>query len=329
MPATKNIQGIVSVAPMMDWTDRHERFFLRLISKHTLLYTEMLTTAAILHGNKNNLLDFNAEEHPIAIQLGGSDPAALAACSKISEEWGYNQINLNVGCPSDRVQAGRFGACLMAEPRLVAECIGAMLDVTELPVTVKCRIGIDEMDSYSEFAQFIGIIALTGCEVFIIHARKAWLNGLSPKQNRDIPPLRYDYVYRLKRDYPELHIVLNGGVSSLSEVSEHLNHVDGVMLGRSVYHNPFILKDIDRQFYHDNQDQRLNLSRKQILEQYYPYIEKELVGGVPLGSISRHIIGLFHGCAGARSWRRYISENSHKPGAGVEVLQIAAGFVQE
>lgn len=329
MPATKNIQGIVSVAPMMDWTDRHERFFLRLISKHTLLYTEMLTTAAILHGNKNSLLDFNAEEHPIAIQLGGSDPAALAACSKISEEWGYNQINLNVGCPSDRVQAGRFGACLMAEPRLVAECIGAMQDVTRLPVTVKCRIGIDEMDSYSEFAQFIGIIALTGCEVFIIHARKAWLNGLSPKQNRDIPPLRYDYVYRLKRDYPELHIVLNGGVSSLSEVSEHLNHVDGVMLGRSVYYNPFILKDIDYQFYHDNQDQRLNLSRKQILEQYYPYIEKELVGGVPLSSISRHIIGLFHGCAGARSWRRYISENAHKPGAGVEVLQIAAGFVQE
>ncbi len=329
MSATKNIQRIVSVAPMMDWTDRHERFFLRLISKHTLLYTEMLTTAAILHGNKNRLLDFSAEEHPIAIQLGGSDPAALAACSRISEEWGYNEINLNVGCPSDRVQSGRFGACLMAEPRLVAECIRAMQDVTPLPVTVKCRIGIDAMDSYSEFAHFIETLALTGCEVFIIHARKAWLTGLSPKKNRDIPPLRYDYVYRLKQDYPELSIVLNGGISSLAAVREHLNYVDGVMLGRSVYHNPFILNEIDREFYQDTQDAISHLSRKQILEQYYPYVEKQLASGVPLNSISRHIMGFFHGCVGARSWRRYISENAHKQGAGVEVLQVAAGLVQE
>lgn len=326
MEVENTIKRAVSVAPMLDCTDRHERYFLRLISKRVLLYSEMITTAALLHGNKKRLLDFNKEEHPIAIQLGGSDPEALANCTKISTEWGYDEINLNVGCPSDRVQSGRFGACLMAESQLVTECISAMCSATHLPVTVKCRIGIDEIDSYSEFSDFINTVANSGCNVFIVHARKAWLQGLSPKENRNIPPLRYDYVYQLKREYPDLHIILNGGVTSIDEVSEHLKHVDGVMLGRSVYHNPFILKEIDHLIYDDSSQA---LSRKQVLEQFYPYVEQVLSEGIRLASISRHIIGLFHGCVGARSWRRYLSENAYKMNAGIEVLRKAAEHVDD
>jgi tRNA-dihydrouridine synthase A len=308
---------------MLEWSDRHFRYFLRLISRHVLLYTEMVTTAAILRGDRARLLKFHPLENPLAIQLGGSDPAALAECATIAEDLGFAEVNLNVGCPSDRVQNGRFGACLMAEPELVAECMAAMKAATALPVTVKTRIGIDDRDSYEELAHFVGTVADSGCRTFIIHARKAWLKGLSPKENREIPPLRYDVARRLKQDFPVLDIVLNGGVASLDEAASHLQDFDGVMIGRAVYHNPYLLADADRFLFGD--DHPLP-SRHQVLDAFIPYVEEELAQGTRLQAIARHILGLFHGAPGGRLWRRHLSEDAAKPGADVSVLLAAAGF---
>lgn len=312
------------VAPMMDWTDRHCRFFHRLISKQALLYTEMVTTGALIHGDRDRLLQYDASEHPVALQLGGSDPVDLAVCAKMAEDFGYDEVNLNVGCPSDRVQNGRFGACLMAEPELVAECVAAMRKAVSIPVTVKSRIGIDERDSYEELAHFIGAVAAAGCEIFIVHARKAWLKGLSPKQNREVPPLRYDVVCRLKQDFPGLTIVLNGGILTLEQAEDLLRQgVDGVMVGREAYHNPYLLADVDRRLYGATS---AAATRAEVVEQLLPYIERQLAEGVRLHSITRHILGLFHGEHGARSWRRHLSEHAVKYGAGLEVVREALKF---
>jgi tRNA-dihydrouridine synthase A len=317
---------LVSVAPMMDWTDRHCRYFLRLISGHTLLYTEMITTAAILHGDHDRLLSFNSSEHPVALQLGGSNPQALATCASIGEDFGYDEINLNVGCPSNRVQSGRFGACLMAEPELVAECISSMNQLVQIPVTVKSRIGIDDLDTYEDLYRFIHTVADAGCTTFIIHARKAWLQGLSPKENREIPPLCYDRVYQVKRDFPHLNIIINGGIKSTNEIQQHLTQVDGVMIGREAYHNPYLLAEVDTTFYGDTHAQA---GRKEIIEKLLPYISQQIEHGVSLNSITRHLLGLFHGAPGARAWRRYISEHAHLPGAGIEVIQQASNLISD
>ncbi len=312
------------VAPMLDWTDRHCRYFLRLISNHSWLYTEMITTGAILHGDRARLLDFYTGEQPVALQLGGSDPEELARCARIGEEWGYAEINLNVGCPSDRVQSGRFGACLMAEPALVAEGVAAMRAAVTIPVTVKSRIGIDHQEHYEEFAAFVEPVAAAGCQTFIVHARKAWLKGLSPKENRDIPPLQYDWVYRLKQEHPELEVLINGGIRSLAEAESHLCHVDGVMLGREVYHNPYLLADVDRRFYGDD---HAVPDRAAIVEAMLPYIEQQLEQGRYLKNITRHMLGLFQGVPGAKAWRRYLSEHAHLPGADVAVVEEALAKV--
>lgn len=308
------------VAPMLDWTDRHCRYFLRLISRHSWLYTEMITTAAILHGDRERLLGFHAAEAPVALQLGGSEPEELARCARLGEERGYAELNLNVGCPSDRVQSGRFGACLMAAPALVAEGVAAMTAAVSIPVTVKCRIGIDAQEDYATFASFIDTVALAGCRTFIIHARKAWLQGLSPKDNREIPPLRYDWVYRLKRERPGLEIILNGGIRSLEEAQGHLVEVDGVMLGREAYHNPWLLAEVDRTLYGDV---RPLADRQAIARAMLPYIEDQLARGVYLKHITRHMLGLFQGQPGARAWRRHLSENAHRPGADLRVMEDA------
>jgi len=313
-----------SVAPMLDWTDRHCRFFLRLISKQALLYTEMVTTGALLHGDRQRFLQFDPSEHPLALQLGGSDPAGLAACAKMAEDFGYDEVNLNVGCPSDRVQNGSFGACLMAEPELVAECVAAMRQAVSIPVTVKSRIGIDDRDSYEELIQFIGTVAEAGCDTFIVHARKAWLKGLSPKQNREVPPLRYDVVYQLKRDFPALQIVLNGGITTLDQAEDVLgNGVDGVMVGREAYHNPYILAEVDRRLFGASTEV---ITRAEIIEKLLPYIEQQRAEGVRLHSITRHILGLFHGEPGARSWRRHLSEHAVKYDADASVVREALKF---
>ena len=310
----------LSVAPMLDWTDRHCRYFHRLLSQQTLLYTEMITTGAILHG-KGDFLEYNEQEHPLALQLGGSNPVDLAACAKLAGERGYDEINLNVGCPSDRVQNGRFGACLMGEPELVAECVSAMKQVTDIPITVKTRIGIDDQDSYEFLTQFVSTVSEKGgCEQFTIHARKAWLSGLSPKENREIPPLDYDRAYQIKKDFSDLVIAVNGGVTTLEQTKEHLQHLDGVMIGREAYHSPFILAEVDQQIF--GLDTPIK-KRSQVVEEMYPYIERELSKGASLGHISRHMLGLFQSMPGARQWRRYISENAHKKGAGIEVVQTA------
>lgn len=315
-----------SVAPMLDWTDRHCRYFHRLLTKNTLLYTEMVTTGAIIYG-KGDYLAFSEEEQPVALQLGGSDPAALAQCAKLAEERGYDEINLNVGCPSDRVQNGRFGACLMADAQLVADCIKAMKDVVSIPVTVKTRIGIDEQDSYEFLCEFIDTVATKGnCEMFIIHARKAWLSGLSPKENREIPPLDYPRVYQLKRDFPHLTMAINGGVKTLEEAKEHLRHLDGVMVGREAYQNPSILTAVDNQLF----DEQLPVvNAVDAVRQMYPYIEKELSQGAYLGHMTRHMLGIFQGIPGARQWRRYLSENAHKKGADLTVVEQALSFVTQ
>jgi tRNA-dihydrouridine synthase A len=312
------------VAPMMDWTDRHDRFFLRLISRHAVLYTEMVTTGALLHGDAARFLAFDPAEHPLALQLGGSDAGELATCARMAEAAGYDEVNLNVGCPSDRVQSGRFGACLMAEPALVADCVEAMRSAVSLPVTVKTRIGIDEHDSYEALGAFVSSVAHAGCRTFIVHARKAWLQGLSPKQNREIPPLRYEVVYRLKRDFPALEIVLNGGVKDLGAGLAHLAHVDGVMMGREAYHNPYLLAEVDRLYYGDPHPVP---ARQAVLEALIPYVESQLAAGVALSHMARHILGLFQGQPGARAWRRHLSEHAHRPGAGIEVLRQAAAVV--
>lgn len=311
----------ISIAPMMDWTDRHDRYFLRLISSRALLYTEMVTTGAIIHGDTDRFLRFDPAEQPLALQLGGSEPDALARCSEIAESYGYQEINLNVGCPSDRVQNGRFGACLMGEPETVAACMTAMQRATSLPVTVKTRIGIDELDSYDYFKSFIERVAETGVSTFIIHARKAWLTGLSPKENRTIPPLHYDRVYRLKEEMPELEIIINGGISTHEEIDAHLEKVDGVMIGREAYQNPYFLAEIDRRYYGVEDD---SPERREVIDQMLPYVKREMAAGVPLNSITRHMLGLFQGRPGARAWRRHLSENAHKKGADINILTEAA-----
>ena len=316
----------LSIAPMLDWTDRYCRYFLRLISRHTLLYTEMVTTGAILHGDRARFLDFDASEHPVALQLGGSEPDDLASCAKLGQEWGYDEINLNVGCPSDKVQSGSFGACLMLTPALVADCVKAMRDAVDIEVTVKHRIGVDEQDSYQALCDFVGRVSEAGCETFIVHARKAWLQGLSPKENREIPPLSYETVHQLKRDFPALQFVINGGITSLDQAAEQLQSVDGVMIGREAYHNPWILAEADRRFYADASNP---LDRHQVVERLRPFVEQELAKGIPLNRITRHILGLFHGCPGARRYRRVLSEGAHLPGAGAGLIQEAAAAVEQ
>lgn len=315
-----------SVAPMLDWTDRHCRYFHRLITRHALLYTEMVTTGALIHGDNHRFLRYNEAEHPVAFQLGGSNPRELAHSAKMVEDYGYDEVNLNVGCPSDRVQNGRFGACLMAEPELVAECVAAMRQAVSIPVTVKSRIGIDDRDSYEELVHFIATIADAGCETFIIHARKAWLSGLSPKENRDIPPLCYDVVYRIKQDFPHLQIVLNGGVTTLDQAEEILPHVDGVMVGREAYHNPYMLAEVDRRIFGASCEPR---SRAEIMDLMIAYIRRqlELNDGCRLNNITRHTLGLYHGEPGSRGWRRHLSENVCKSGAGVDVVLQALSHV--
>jgi len=319
------MQRTFAVAPMLDWTDRHERYFLRLLSRHALLYTEMVNTGAILHGDRERFIAFDPAEHPLALQLGGSDPRALQSCARIAEEYGYDEVNLNVGCPSERVQSGAFGACLMAEPQLVADCVAAMQSAVRIPVTVKHRIGIDERDSFEELCEFVETLIGAGCQVFVVHARKAWLKGLSPKENREIPPLQYDTVYKLKSLYPEQQFIINGGFKTLQEASQQLQHVDGVMMGREVYHNPYILAQVDELFY---QDHHPLVSRHQVLQQFLPYVEQELGRGTRLHAMTRHILGLFQGLPGARAWRRHLSEHATRPGAGIDVLLQAAANVQ-
>jgi tRNA-dihydrouridine synthase A len=314
-----------SVAPMLDWTDRHYRYFARLMSSQALLYTEMVTTGAILFG-KGDYLEYNEAEHPLALQLGGSDPQALAQCARIAEERGYDEVNLNVGCPSDRVQNGRFGACLMAEPQLVADCVNAMQQQVSIPVTVKTRIGIDEQDSYPFLTDFVGKVSEAGCNTFIIHARKAWLQGLSPKENREIPPLDYPRVYQLKRDFPALNISINGGVKRWEDIAEHLSQLDGVMVGREAYQNPYLLAEVDQRLFGSD---KAPLNRDEVVEAILPYVEQHLQSGGRLNHITRHLTGLYQGVAGGRSWRRYLSENAHKPEAGIEVLLAARNSVYQ
>ncbi|MGE5624014.1 MAG: tRNA dihydrouridine(20/20a) synthase DusA [Bacillota bacterium] len=307
----------VSVAPMMDYTDRHFRYFVRLMSRHARLYTEMVTAGALLHGEHRRFLEFHPAEHPLALQLGGSEPEALAACARLAADYGYDEVNLNVGCPSERVQSGRFGACLMNEPKLVADCVAAMAAASDVPVTVKTRIGVDERDSYEELVEFVGAVSDAGCRVFIIHARKAWLKGLSPKENREIPPLRYDVAERLKRDFPALTVVVNGGVKTLDAMQQHLGAFDGVMVGREAVSNPYFFAAVDKRFFDAN---ARVLSRNEILQAWLPYLETQLQEGVPLMRMTRHALGLFHGCAGARQWRRALSEEGSRPSAGLAVL---------
>nr|WP_174875911.1 tRNA dihydrouridine(20/20a) synthase DusA [Vogesella oryzae] len=295
----------LSVAPMLDWTDRHYRYFARLITKHTWLYTEMVTTGALLHGDVGRHLRYHEAEHPIALQLGGSEPAELAQCARLAQQWGYDEVNLNVGCPSERVQKGAFGACLMAEPQLVADCVKAMRDVVDIDVTVKHRIGIDQIDSYDYMREFVDTVAEAGCRTFIVHARNAILKGLSPKENREIPPLKYDYVYRLKQERPELEIIINGGIKTNAEIAGHLQHVDGVMVGREAYHNPYLMASWDADFYGDASPVR---SRGKVVEALLPYVAERLQDGSSVRHIARHVLGLFHGEPGGRQWRRLLSD---------------------
>ncbi|MGI0116630.1 tRNA dihydrouridine(20/20a) synthase DusA [Zooshikella sp. RANM57] len=319
--SSKKLNRTLSVAPMMDWTDRHERYFLRLITRHTLLYTEMVTTGALLNGDRERFLQFNSEEHPVALQLGGSNPQELALCTKMAEDWGYDEVNLNVGCPSDRVQNGRIGACLMAEPDTVADCIAQMQKSVSIPVTIKHRIGINGREEFEQLCQFVEKISAVGCETFIIHARIAILEGLSPKENRDIPPLKYDWVYAIKKEFPHLEIILNGGVNTMDAVQQHLLHIDGVMIGREAYQNPYILAQADALCFNDHYPA---LSRHEILSQFYPYIEKQLNDGTRLHHLSRHILGLFQGQPGGRNFRRFLSEHACKPDSSLQTLQAAA-----
>jgi len=311
---------------MMDWTDRHCRVFHRLMTRRARLYTEMLTTGAVIHGDRQRLLAFDPSEHPVALQLGGSDPRDLATAAKIGEDFGYDEININVGCPSDRVKDGRFGACLMAEPQLVAEGVSAMKRTVHVPVTVKCRIGIDDQDPEVALDTLARGVVAAGADTLIVHARKAWLNGLSPKENRDIPPLDYDRVYRLKAAMPDVPIIINGGIASLDEAKQHLGHVDGVMLGRAAYHDPWRLLAVDSDLFGEAPP---HATMKDVFEAMVPYIERELAQGTRLHSITRHFVGAFHGLPGARAFRRHLAENGVKPGAGVNVLRDAIALVQD
>lgn len=314
-----------SVAPMMDWTDRHCRFFHRLLTRHALLYTEMITADAVIHGDRQKLLGFDPAEHPVALQLGGSDPERLGTAARIGADFGYDEINLNVGCPSDRVQEGRFGACLMAEPDLVARFFAAMRDACDVPVTVKCRIGIDDQDSEADLERFIAIVASAGCTTFTVHARKAWLQGLSPKENRDVPPLDYDRAYRLKAAHPELTIIINGGIRSLDETEVHLGRVDGVMLGRAAYQTPYILADVDRRLFGTSEPP---VTRREAVEKLVPYLERHLARGGKLNNVTRHVLGLYHGEPGGRLFRRHLSGPEVRDGAGLEPLMRALAAVE-
>jgi tRNA-dihydrouridine synthase A len=316
------VRPAVAVAPMMDWTDRHCRFFLRLLSPSALLYTEMVTAQAIIHGNRDKLLGFDPAERPVALQLGGSDPEQLASAAAIGAAFGYDEINLNVGCPSDRVQSGRFGACLMAEPALVRDCIAAMQAAVDIPVTVKSRIGIDDREDYGFLRDFVGSVAESGCNVFIVHARKAILAGLSPKQNREVPPLRYDHVYRLKAEFPQLFIMLNGGVRNLADARAHLAQVDGVMIGREAYHNPYFLAEMEHALHQVEPP-----TREAVMAKFLDYVEARLAEGVRLATMTRHVLGLYLGRPGARRWRRQLSEGACIPGAGTEVIHKAMQLV--
>jgi tRNA-dihydrouridine synthase A len=321
----------ISVAPMMDWTDRHCRMFHRQITRHSWLYTEMVTTGALLHGDVARHLDFNQEEHPVALQLGGSEPADLAQAAKLGQQWGYDEINLNCGCPSERVQRGAFGACLMAEPALVADCVKAMRDVVTIDVTVKHRIGIDDIESYDFARDFVGTIAAAGCHTFIVHARNAVLKGLSPKQNREIPPLKYDFAYRLKRDFPDLEIIINGGIKTQAEIDLHLTHLDGVMLGREAYHNPFLMAGFDARYYpglpHDEMP-----TRAAVIDRMLPYASRQLArhgsAGLRLNSITRHMLGLMAGMPGARMFRQTLSDSTRLAGGDPRLLLEAMGRMQ-
>ena len=323
---TKSYDFLFSVAPMMDWTDRHCRVFHRLMTRRGRLYTEMLTTGAILHGDRGRLLGFDASEHPLALQLGGSDPRDIATAAKIGEDFGYDEINLNVGCPSDRVKDGRFGACLMAEPALVAACVDAMKRAVGIPVTVKCRIGIDDQDSEIALDGLARGVVDAGADALIVHARKAWLDGLSPKQNRDIPPLDYDRVYRLKAAMPGVPVIINGGIASLAEAKRHLGFVDGVMLGRAAYQEPWRLLSADPELFGETAP---HTTMKQVFEAMMPYIEGQLAQGTRLHSITRHFVGAFHAVPGARAFRRHLAENGVRPGAGVNVLRDAIALVDD
>jgi tRNA-dihydrouridine synthase A len=313
------------VAPMMDWTDRHCRVFHRGLTKRALLYTEMVTADAIIHGDRERLLGFSSAEHPIALQLGGSGPAKLAKAARIGADLGYDEINLNVGCPSDRVQEGRFGACLMAEPDLVAECVAAMLESQPALVTVKCRIGIDDQDAEADLSRFIDVVAATGCRTFVVHARKAWLKGLSPKENREVPPLNYQRVYRLKARRPDLTIIINGGIESIVEAREHLDHVDGVMLGRAAYQNPYILADVDRAIFGETSEPT---TRAEALSALLPYADRHLSSGGRLSNITRHVLGLYHGQPRGRAFRRILGERGTQASASTDIVRDAIALVE-
>ena len=316
----------LSVAPMMDWTDRHCRVFHRTLTRRTLLYTEMVTTGAIIHGDRERHLGFDAAEHPVALQLGGSDAAALAECAQIAEDWNYDEVNLNCGCPSDRVSSGSFGACLMGTPDVVARAVEAMRGATRLPVTVKHRIGIDDLDSYDHLTGFVRTVEAAGCETFIVHARKAWLSGLSPKENREIPPLRHEVVRQLKADFPHLTVVLNGGILTLDAAQDALAWADGVMIGRAAYSDPFILARADQDVFGED---TLPVTRREAILAFLPYVAAQLEHGQPLNRMMKHTLGLFAGQPGARHWKRTISEQGHKPGAGLEVVQAALDGVPD
>lgn len=329
----QKINHRICLAPMIDWTDKHFRYFIRLLTKNAVLYTEMITTGAVLHGDQEYLLAYNPEEHPVALQLGGSDPDALAKSAKIAKAYGYDEINLNVGCPSKRVQSGSFGACLMKEPELVADCVAAMIEAVSsdnsssgpIPVTVKSRIGVDEQEGYENLLDFVDRIKLSGCKTFIVHARKAWLEGLSPKQNREIPPLKYEYVYQLKKDFPELEIIINGGVNTHQAVVEHLEQVDGVMIGREAYKNPGFFMTLEQQLFSVGSSSVA--SKHQVILDYLPYIEQQLELGVKLSALVRPILCLFNGEPGAKQWRRYLSTYSHRPGVGKDIVSHALELV--
>jgi tRNA-dihydrouridine synthase A len=311
---------------MMDWTDRHCRFFHRILTTKALLYTEMVTTGALIHGPRARLLQFDPAEHPVALQLGGSEPGDLVQCARMAEDAGFDEVNLNIGCPSERVQKGAFGACLMREPDLVGDCVAAMRDAVKIPVTVKCRIGVDDQEPREALFGFVDRVAQAGCETVIVHARKAWLKGLSPKDNREVPPLDYPLVYELKRARPGLRVVINGGITTLAQAREHLAHVDGVMMGRAAYQLPWVLADVDREILGEAQR---GLTRAQALEAFKPYVARELAKGAPLNAMTKNVLGLFNGLPGARAFRRHLSENAVKRGAGLGVIDEALALVRE
>ncbi len=310
------------VAPMMNCTDRHYRYLARLLSEHSLLYTEMMAAGALVHGDHERLLEFDSSEHPLALQVGGSHAPDMQRCTEYAAELGYDEVNINVGCPSNRVQAGRFGACLMLEPQTVADCVRAMQTVAPLRISIKTRIGVDDHDSYEDLHDFVDTVAAAGCSIFIVHARKAFLSGFSPKQNRSVPPLRYEFVYRLKQDFPDLRIILNGGLSDEAKTLEHLEYVDGVMIGREAYENPYFLARLDAALFHSRMP-----SRFEVLDAYKGYIRRQLVAGVPLATLCRHLSGLFHSRPGARAWRRVLNESAGKKDASLETIRAAERYV--